>query len=167
VTEPPQLIRIGLRKRGTGVTLRLRWDKSPLTCAAVLSQLPVENQAWHAKYANNEIYTLTPPFDDMPPMEWGCVYPAPGDLLYIPIPPGAFLPPGSPPMDVSRGLVDYGYFYERGNTLVAGPAGPVTGTIFATARSIEEVEAFAASCVDLWFRGVEGERLYLQLHGDD
>jgi Protein of unknown function (DUF3830) len=167
VTEPPQLIRIGLRKRVTGVTLRLRWDKSPLTCAAVLRQLPVENQAWHAKYANNEIYTLTPPFADMPPMEWGCVYPAPGDLLYIPIPPGSFLPPGSPPMDVSQGLVDYGYFYERGNTLVAGPAGPVTGTIFATARSIEEVEAFAASCVDLWFRGVEGERLYLQLHGGD
>jgi Protein of unknown function (DUF3830) len=167
VTEPPKLIRVGLRKRGTSVTLRLRWDKSPLTCAAVLRQLPVENQAWHAKYANNELYTLTPPFADMPPMEWGCVYPAPGDLLYIPIPPGAFLPPGGPPMDVSRGLVDYGYFYERGNTLVAGPAGPVPGTVFATARSIEEVDSFAASCVDMWFRGVEGERMYLEFGGDD
>jgi hypothetical protein len=166
VTESPKLIRVGLRKRGATVTLRLRWDRSPLTCAAILRQLPVENQAWHAKYANNEIYTLTPPFADMPPMEWGCVYPAPGDLLYIPIPPGAFLPPGSPPMDVGRGLVDYGYFYERGNTLVAGPAGPVPGTVFATARSIEEVEAFAASCADMWFRGVEGERMYLEIGGD-
>jgi hypothetical protein len=166
VTELPQLIRLGLRKRGTAVTLRLRWDRSPLTCAAVLRQLPVENQAWHAKYANNEIYTLTPPFAEMPPMEWGCVYPGPGDLLYIPIPPGAFLPPGAPPMDASRGLVDYGYFYERGNTLAAGPAGPVPGTIFATARSVEEVETFAESCVDMWFRGVEGERMYLQLAGN-
>ncbi len=121
---------------------------------------------WHAKYANNEVYTLTPPFEQMPPMEWGCVYPAPGDLLYIPIPPGAFLPPGAPPMDTARGLVDYGYFYERGNTLNAGPAGPVPGTIFATARSVEEVEAFVPSCVDLWFRGAEGERMYVEL-GDE
>src|SRR5271168_1433267 len=40
----PQNIRIGLRKRGTSVSLRLRWDRSPLTCAAVIRQLPVENQ---------------------------------------------------------------------------------------------------------------------------
>src|SRR4051794_29351345 len=160
--EQPKLIRLGLRKRATSVVLRLRWDRSPLTCSAVLRQLPVEGQAWHAKYANNEIYTLTPPFDDLPPMEWGCVYPGPGDLLFIPIPAGAFLPPGAPPMDVSRGLVDYGYFYDRGNSLASGPAGPVPGTIFATARSVEEVESFAASCVDLWFRGAEGERMYLE-----
>jgi hypothetical protein len=156
-------IRVGLRKRATEVVLRLRWDKSPLTCAAVVQQLPVENQVWHAKYANNEVYTLTPPFQQTPPMEWGCVYPAPGDLLFIPIPAGSFLPPGAPAMNVAHGLVDYGYFYDRGNTLNAGPAGPVPGTIFATARSIEEIEAFAPSCVDLWFRGVEGERMYLEL----
>ena len=132
-----------------------------LTCAAVLRQLPVENQAWHAKYANNEIYTLTPPFAETTADGMGLRLPGPGDLLYIPIPAGAFLPPGSPPMDAARGLVDYGYFYERGNTLVAGPAGPVPGTIFATARSIEEVEAFAESCVDMWFPGAYGERMYL------
>jgi hypothetical protein len=163
MTERPSLIRVGLRKRGASVVLRLRWDRSPLTCAAVLRQLPVENQAWHAKYANNEIYTLTPPFDDPPPPEWGCVYPGPGDLLFIPIPPGAFLPPGAPAIDPSKGLVDYGYFYERGNTLASGPAGPVPGTIFATARSIEEIETFAHACIDLWFKGAEGERMFLEL----
>jgi hypothetical protein len=163
MTDRPKFIRIGFRKRGTSVVLKLRWDKSPLTCAAVVRQLPVENQAWHAKYANNEVYTLTPPFDDLPPPEWACVYPGAGDLLYIPIPPGAFLPPGAPVMDVSRGLVDYGYFYERGNTLMGGPAGPVPGTIFATARSVEEVESFAASCTDLWMAGAIGERMFLEI----
>lgn len=164
--DRPTLIRIGLRRRGTSVVLKLRWDRSPLTCAAVVRQLPVQNQVWHAKYANNEIYTLTPPFDSPPPTEWACVYPGPGDLLYIPIPPGAFVPPGAPPMDVSRGLVDYGYFYERGNTLMSGPAGPVPGTIFATSRSVEETEAFAASCVDLWMNGWVGETMYLELATD-
>jgi hypothetical protein len=163
MTEQPIFIRIGLRKRGTSVVLRLRWDRSPLTCAAVARQMPVQNQVWHAKYANNEIYTLTAPFDQPPPPEWGCVYPGPGDLLYIPIPPGAFLPPGAPPMETTRGLVDYGYFYDRGNSLMSGPAGPVPGTIFATARTVDEVEQFAASCVDVWMAGAVGETMYLEL----
>lgn len=158
----PSHIRVGLRRRDASVVLRLRWDRSPLTCAAVVRRLPVENQVWHAKYANNEIYTLTPPFDEPPPPEWVTVYPGPGDLLHIPIPPGAFLPPGAPAMDVDRGLVDYGYFYERGNTLMGGPAGPMPGTIFATAATVESVEAFAAACVDVWWSGAAGERLYLE-----
>jgi hypothetical protein len=163
MNQQAQLVRVGLRKRGASVTLKLRWDRSPLTCAAVVRQMPVANQAWHAKYANNEIYTLTSPLENPPPPEWGCVYPGPGDLLYIPIQPGAFLPPGAPPMDTRRGLVDYGYFYERGNSLLSGPAGPVPGTIFATARSVEEVEAFAASCADVWWSGAAGETMYLEL----
>lgn len=163
VSDQAKFIRVGLRKRSASVTLKLRWDRSPRTCAAVTRQMPVENQVWHAKYANNEIYTLTPPFADPPPPEWGCVYPGPGDLLYLPIPPGAFLPPGAPPMDTARGLVDYGYFYDRGNSLLAGPAGPVPGTIFATARSIEEIESFAAACVDVWMSGAVGETMFLEL----
>lgn len=161
--EKPTLIRVGLRKRGSSVALRLRWDRSPETCAAVIRHLPVENQVWHAKYANNEIYTLTPPFDNPPPPEWGCVYPGPGDLLYIPISPGAFIPPGAPPMDTSRGLVDYGYFYERGNSLMSGPAGPVPGTVFATVNDVDGVEEFAKSCVDVWFSGAVGERMFIEI----
>ncbi len=163
MTDQPKFIRIGLRKRAAEVVLKLRWDRSPKTCAAVVRQLPVENQVWHAKYANNEIYTLTPPFDDPPPPEWGCVYPGAGDLLYIPIPAGAFLPPGAPAMDVSRGLVDYGYFYERGNSLASAPGGPVAGTIFATAVDMEAVETFARACSDVWMAGAIGERMFLEI----
>lgn len=163
MADKPKFIRIGLRKRAASLVLKLRWDKSPKTCAAVVGHLPVENQVWHAKYANNEIYTLTPPFDDPPPPEWACVYPGAGDLLYIPIPAGAFLPPGAPPLDVSKGLVDYGYFYERGNTLMSGPAGPVPGTIFATAINMDDVDAFARSCVDVWLAGAVGEKMYLEI----
>ena len=66
-------------------------------------------------------------------------------------------------MDTAKGLVDYGYFYERGNTLMSGPAGPVPGTIFATARAVDDVEAFAASCADVWFAGAVGERMFLEV----
>ena len=77
-------------------------------------------------------------------------------------------PPGAPPMDVSRGIRRSTATSTTGATRprAAGPAGPVPGTIFATARSVEEVESFAASCVDLWFRGAEGERMYLEPCGE-
>ena len=53
------------------------------------------------------------------------------------------------------------FFYERGNTLY-GPHGPVIGNIFATATSIEEIERFAEAGDDVWFRGAEGETLYVE-----
>ncbi len=161
-TENAAYVRLGLRRRGASLRLRLRWDRSPRTCAAIVEHLPIENQVWHAKYANNEVYTLVPAFDDPPPGEWLCVYPGPGDLLYIPIATGVFLPPGAPPMDTSRGIVDLAFFYDRGNNLSAGPSGPVPGSIFATAVSIEEIEQMATACADVWMSGATGERLYIE-----
>ena len=158
----PKFVRVGLRKRGVSTRLKLRWDKSPRTCAAVVKRLPIENQVWHAKYANNEVYTLVPMFSEDPKGEWRCLYPGPGDLMYLPIETGFFLPPDAPPMDLSRGLVDVAYFYERGNNL-AGPSGTALGNIFATATSIEEVESMSEACSDVWFSGATEEKLYILL----
>lgn len=158
----PGYMCVGLRKRGQNIKLKLRWDRAPQTCEAIVKRLPIESQVWHAKYANNEIYTLVPAFDDPPPREWSCAYPAPGDFLYIPIPPGFVLPTGAPPMDPERGVVDLAYFYDRGNTLLAGPSGPATGSLFATAVSIEAMERMALACTDVWMSGAVGESLYLE-----
>ncbi|WP_352955890.1 DUF3830 family protein [Mesorhizobium sp. M1322] len=51
----PQFLRIGLRKREVSLDVSLRWDKSPWTCEQILKRLPLEEQAWHAQWANNEI----------------------------------------------------------------------------------------------------------------
>ncbi len=160
--DQPQSMRVGLRQRGASITLKLRWDRSPRICQAVVAQLPIENQVWHAKYANNEVYTLVPAFDDPPPREWLCAYPAPGDFLYIPITSGVLLPPGAPPMDGERGVIDLAYFYDRASSLLHGPSGPAIGCIFATATSIQDIERMAEACNDVWFGGAKGESLYLE-----
>ncbi|MDH3380640.1 MAG: DUF3830 family protein [Gammaproteobacteria bacterium] len=154
-------VTVGLRNRGVSTRLRLRWDRSPRTCSEVTKILPIEGQIWHAKYANNEVYTLVPMFGEDPRGEWRCLYPGPGDLMYLPIESGFFLPPGAPDMDVTRGLVDFAYFYERGNNL-AGPSGTALGNIFATGTDFDELERMAAACSDVWFSGAVDETLYIE-----
>lgn len=158
---PLQQVILGLRNRGVSIRLKLRWDKSPRTCEAITRRLPIEGQVWHAKYANNEIYTLIPVHDEHYIGEWRCIYPGPGDLMYLPIEAGFFLPPGAPEMDTSKGLIDIAYFYDRGNNL-AGPTGTALGNIFATAIDIDSVESMAQACSDVWFSGAVGERLYVE-----
>lgn len=151
----PSYVIVGLRQRGVSVRLKLRWDRSPETCAAVSRRLPVDEQVWHAKYAHNEVYALVPAWENDPRPEWTCAYPGPGDLMYIPHPPG-LLPGGG-----AGRLVDLAYFYERGNCLY-GPFGPAVGTIFATMTNVDDVETMAEACHDLWFAGAKGERMYME-----
>ena len=101
----PQHVIVGLTKRQASIKLKLRWDNSPETCAALVAMLPLRHQVWHAKYANNEIYMLTESPKVPPPMEWRTVYPAPGDLVYIPLPYGLPLPKVAPKADRERGLL--------------------------------------------------------------
>ena len=154
---------VGMRGRRASVRLRLRWDHSPKTCAVVARALPIEERLWHAKYANHEIYVLLPveeTFGEEPPGEWQCMYPAPGDLMWIFHPPG-LLPPEVCPPDNPRRVVDMAFFYDRGNNLY-GPWGPNPGNIFATATSIDELEAFRDAVLEVWMGGFATERMYIE-----
>ena len=84
--ERLEFIRIGLRNRKASTKLRLRWDKAPRACAATVPLLPVEGQVYHGKYACNEIYVLLPMVEDPPALKWNCLFPAPGDLVFAPLP---------------------------------------------------------------------------------
>jgi hypothetical protein len=159
----PEFVSVGLEKRRASVKLKLRWDRSPETCQALVEMLPVRAQVWHAKYANNEIYLLTSSPKVMPPGEWQTVYPAPGDLLYIPVPYGVPMPPSVPPSHRERGLLDLAYFYDRGSSTQSGPYGPLPGTIVATALDIESVERMAVACNDVWFKGAFEETMSIEL----
>ena len=55
-------IEVGLTKRSVVAVARLLEDEAPETVAAVWDSLPLEGPAFHAKYANNEVYTLLTPF---------------------------------------------------------------------------------------------------------
>ena len=115
--------------------------RSPLSCAALVPALPIEGPAFHGKYANYEVYTLVPMVGAGDPGgEWKMIYPGPGDLMFIPVYPGAILPPGAPPMDRQRGVLDLAFWYERGNCRV-GPGGPGLGNIIATGITFEENRA--------------------------
>jgi hypothetical protein len=158
----PQFVRIGLKHRATGVRLRLRWDRSPRSCAALVANLPIEGTAFHGKYANHEIYTLVPMFPEGDPgAEWKCIYPGPGDMMLIPVYPGVILPPGAPPMDPEQGVLDLAFWYERGNNRT-GPGGPGLGNIVATGVTFDEIERFAVSCTDMWANGFAHERIVIE-----
>lgn len=167
--EQPQFIRLGLRKRNASTRLRMRWDKSPETCKTVATMLPVEGQAYHAKYANNEIYNLVTLPKPAPPQEWTCIYPGPGDLLFAPVSSrltggfagGNTLSGQELEVDDDGWLLDFAFFYERGNTMIS-PYGVIAASVFATGTSFEELEEFSEACRDLWFSGAVGETMYIE-----
>ena len=106
--------------------------------------------------------------EQAPPREWGCMYPGPGDLLFSPI--GTHhsgnlvnnaLSGEAPAPTAQRAILDWAYFYERGNTLY-GPSGPSQSSIFATGTSFDELEELAEACRDVWFSGAKGETMYVE-----
>lgn len=161
--ERPEFIRIGLKTRRANVKLRLRWDRSPLTCAALVPSLPIEGPAFHGKYANHEVYTLVPmvPAGD-PGAEWKMIYPAPGDFMFIPVYPGVVLPPGAPEMDRQRGILDLAFWYERGNCRI-GPGGAGLGNIVATGITFDAIDQFAEACRDMWVHGFADEKIVIEV----
>ena len=163
-----KFIRLGLRTRGVSTILRLRWDRSPGLCAVCAPLLPIESQVYHAKYANNEIYILTPMPEKSHPPEWACLYPGPGDLMYAPVGSNHSgnlvsnaLSGSVPEMDLEKGILDWAFFYERGNSLI-GPAGISQASIIATGTSFEELDKLAEACRDIWFSGAKNEIMYIE-----
>ena len=55
-------IEIVLEEREIRAVAEMLDDEAPKTCQAVWDALPQTGPTYHAKWANNEIYILTPPF---------------------------------------------------------------------------------------------------------
>lgn len=156
----PRYIEVALEQRDVSCSARLLDDEAPETAQIVWDALPVSGDAWHAKYAMNEVYCLVPPMaGDRPGLEHSTLMPIPGDLVYFYFPKGhlarsfreehgfADLP----------GVVDLAIFYGRNNYLYNPSTGPVPGNVFATVT--ENLDAMAAACNDVWRSGSVGERL--------
>lgn len=153
----PRKIEVVLEQRGVRAVAELLEDEAPKTCEAVWNALPQTGGVHHAKWANNEIYILTPPFaPEEPGRENATVFPIPGDLLYFFIPPGGPVSPAWREQCAATGLIDLAIFYGRNNYL-HGPEGHMPGNLFATVT--EGLKEFAAACQDVFRNGMEGERL--------
>jgi hypothetical protein len=159
---------ITLEKRGVYCLARLLDDEAPRTCAAVWEALPLGGDAYHAKYARNEVYTLVPRFaGEEPGIENPTVTPIPGDVMYFSfeswqLTPGSH---GYGEADTTHAhvqVVDLAIFYGRNNLLLNGDIGWVVGNVFATI--VEGLEAVAAACNDVWRAGAIGERLVYTRH---
>lgn len=125
--------------------------------------LPQSSDAFHGKYARNEIYTLVPDFATTAPgLENTTITPIPGDVCAFWFTPAEL---GSPshgyangaPADRGGRVVDLALFYERNNLLLNPDVGWVPGSVFATI--VDGLAEIAAASQDLWLNGVAGERL--------
>ena len=159
-------IEIVLERRRVRCVAELLDAQAPRTCAAVWESLPQGGDAFHGKYARNEIYTLLPAFAEADPgKENTTITPIPGDVC-------AFWFTGEELGSASHGysderrpgqdasIVDLALFYERNNLLLNPDVGWVPGNVFATI--VEGLDEIAAASADLWLHGAAGERLTLR-----
>jgi hypothetical protein len=159
----PRFITITLEKRGVSSVARLLDREAPRTCGAVWDALPQGGDAYHAKYARNEVYTFVPRFAaEEPGIENPTVTPIPGDVMYFSFEPWQLTPAshGYAEHDAPHQrdpVVDLAIFYGRNNLLLNGDIGWVVGNVFATI--VEGLDEMAAACNDVWRAGAIGERL--------
>ncbi len=162
---------ITLEKRGVSCVARLLEDAAPRTAAAVWEALPLRSQAYHGKYARNEIYTLLPAFAESDPgSENTTVTPIPGDVCWFTF-AGDDL--GNPAYGYElegehrsmSSIIDLAVFYGRNNLLINGDQGWVPGNVFATI--VEGLDEMAAACQDLWMGGARGETLAFTQYRED
>lgn len=132
-------------------------DEAPLTCDAVWNELPLEGDAYHARWAGREVYTLVPPFETDPGKENATIMPIGGDLLYFEVAAASIDVP--PDRRTGQPFIDIALFYGRNNFLL-GPEGYMPGNLFATIT--ENLEGLTAACESIWREGFVGERMVIR-----
>lgn len=158
-----RFIEISLDKRGVSCVAKLLDERAPRTCEQFWNNLPMGSDAYHAKYARNEIYTLVPSYADPEPgPENTTITPIPGDLVYFAFEKWQIATPShgyssAEEAHKAASVVDLALFYERNNLLLNPDYGWVPGNVFATI--VEGLDEIAEASQDLWKRGVEGETL--------
>lgn len=154
-------IEVRLEKRDVRSVARLLDEQAPRTCEAIWNALPLSGQAYHAKYARNEIYALVQAFADSEPgPEHTTITPIPGDLVYFGFEPWQLAPATHGYQDdalFAGHPVDVAVFYGRNNLLLNPDFGFVPGNVFGTLE--EGLDELAAAAQDLWLSGVQGETL--------
>ena len=164
----PRFITITLEKRAVSCVARLLDEEAPRTCAAVWQALPLGGDAYHAKYARNEIYALVQPFAEREPgPENPTITPIPGDVCYFEFQPwqignAAYGYDAESEAHSGGRVIDLAIFYGRNNLLINGDQGWVPGNVFATIEV--GLAEMAAAAQDMWLRGVEGETLSYHRH---
>ena len=151
---------IRLEKRGVSCVARLLEYEAPETCDIVWNALPITADAWHAKYAMNEVYCLVPPIrGDAPGLENSTIVPTTGDVVYFYFPKGHLARSfrDEKGMQDLPGVVDLAVFYGRNNFLFNPATGYVPGNVYATI--VEGLEEMAAAMHDVWRSGSVGEQL--------
>ncbi|MGO1508940.1 MAG: DUF3830 family protein [Actinomycetaceae bacterium] len=155
-------VTVTLTTRGVSCRARLLDDEAPLTCEAVWRALPRTGDAFHAKFARNEVYTLLPRIEAAPRRENPTVTPIPGDLCLFDFEPWEIGNPAygyeaGSAAHAAQGATDLAIFYDRNNLLLNGDVGWVPGNVFGTV--VEGLAAMAEACQDLWRHGFAGEQL--------
>ncbi|MGI5163491.1 DUF3830 family protein [Spirillospora sp. CA-253888] len=157
---------VTLERRGVSCVAELLDKDAPRTCAAVWAALPLAGDAYHAKYARNEVYTMVERFAaEEVGLENPTVTPIPGDVVYFSFPGGmldrAFKEEKG--LGGLPGVIDLALFYGRNNLLLNGDVGWVPGNVYATV--VDGLAPMAEACHDVWRSGAVGERLVYQRHG--
>jgi Protein of unknown function (DUF3830) len=161
----PKLMTISLEKRGVSCVAELLEKDAPRTCEAVWSALPLGGDAYHAKYARNEVYTMVERFaGEEVGLENPTVTPIPGDVVYFSFPGGMLDRAFKEEKNIHDlpGVIDLAIFYGRNNLLLNGDVGWVPGNVYATI--VDGLDRMAEACNDVWRSGAVGERLVYRRH---
>jgi len=156
----PKLMTITLERRGVSCVAELLEKDAPRTCEAVWNALPLAGDAYHAKYARNEVYTMVERFtEDEIGLENPTVTPIPGDVVYFSFSGGMLDRRFKEEKNIHTlpGVIDLAIFYGRNNLLLNGDVGWVPGNVYATI--VDGLDRMAEACNDVWRSGSVGERL--------
>lgn len=161
----PRLMTISLEKRGVSCVAELLEKDAPRTCEAVWRALPLGGDAYHAKYARNEVYTMVERFaEEEIGLENPTVTPIPGDVVYFSFHGGMLDRAFKEEKNIHElpGVIDLAIFYGRNNLLLNGDVGWVPGNVYATI--VDGLDRMAEACNDVWRSGAVGERLVYRRH---
>ncbi|HLV71379.1 uncharacterized protein DUF3830 [Actinomadura hallensis] len=156
----PKLMTITLERRGVSCVAELLEKDAPRTCEAVWNALPLGGDAYHAKYARNEVYTMVENFcEEEIGLENPTVTPIPGDVVFFSFSGGMLDRRFKEEKNIHTlpGVIDLAIFYGRNNLLLNGDVGWVPGNVYATI--VDGLDRMAEACNDVWRSGSVGERL--------
>lgn len=132
-------IKITFVKSGVSAIVELRDEKCPVVVKSLLSILPIESQAFHAKWGGGEIWTQIPDFPEYAHENETCL-PSVGEIIIMP---------------QKENVVAFDLWYDRGWCF--GPNGFMNGA--AIGMITEGLTQFASEAVKLSTEGAQTIRI--------